>query len=218
MAKVSGVYRIDDPIGGRFYIGSSIDISARWVRHLANLRLGKHENAALQRVWNKRPETLTMTEVNVIADATRASLLAAEQVELDAAGVGENPKCLNFLKVAGSRLGMPVSATTRAAIAKAQTGKFHTDAAKQKMRIAKAGKSLSIEHKQRIGEACRGKRINRPAGIVNHDLRLLTPERLRELRRMREAGMSWRLLGIEAGMSVHPCRRAVLGITYREVE
>ena len=49
----SGVYKITNEVTGKFYIGSSKDIDARFERHKTLLRTNNHVNTILQRSWNK---------------------------------------------------------------------------------------------------------------------------------------------------------------------
>lgn len=51
MKRVSGVYRID--IGGKSYIGSSVNINQRWKQHRTNLKCGRHANSYMQNAYNK---------------------------------------------------------------------------------------------------------------------------------------------------------------------
>ena len=49
----SGIYKIINKINGKYYIGSSKDISNRIKQHFHNLRHDKHINPYLQRSYNK---------------------------------------------------------------------------------------------------------------------------------------------------------------------
>jgi hypothetical protein len=49
----SGIYKITNIINGKFYIGSSIDISRRLNAHKSMLINNTHRNPILQRAWNK---------------------------------------------------------------------------------------------------------------------------------------------------------------------
>jgi len=48
-----GIYRIKNKHNGKFYLGSSDNIQRRFSRHLNDLCKNKHDNAHLQRSWNK---------------------------------------------------------------------------------------------------------------------------------------------------------------------
>ena len=51
--KKSGIYFIEHPDSGRVYVGSAINIAARWRLHRKQLRDGNHHSAHLQRAWAK---------------------------------------------------------------------------------------------------------------------------------------------------------------------
>src|SRR5262249_777993 len=48
-----GVYRVRNTATGRSLVGASVDLAAILNRHRAQLRLGLHRNAGLQKDWNE---------------------------------------------------------------------------------------------------------------------------------------------------------------------
>lgn len=56
MAKICGIYCIENKINQRKYIGQSVDIYRRWNTHKYKLRYSKHYNTFLQNSWNKYGE------------------------------------------------------------------------------------------------------------------------------------------------------------------
>lgn len=52
----SGIYKIENKVNGKVYIGSSNSIKRRWQKHKALLRHGKHQNSHLQAAWDKYGE------------------------------------------------------------------------------------------------------------------------------------------------------------------
>jgi group I intron endonuclease len=50
------IYQILNLINGKFYIGHSQDYDVRWWEHTRKLKVGKHDNAHLQRAWIKYGE------------------------------------------------------------------------------------------------------------------------------------------------------------------
>lgn len=52
----SGIYKIENLINGKIYIGQSKQIRQRWSEHKKELRRNKHTNEYLQRAWNKYGE------------------------------------------------------------------------------------------------------------------------------------------------------------------
>lgn len=52
----SGVYKIENLVNGKIYIGQSTHIRQRWTEHKKELRHNRHKNEYLQRAWNKYGE------------------------------------------------------------------------------------------------------------------------------------------------------------------
>ena len=52
----SGIYKIENKVNGKVYVGSSCNIKERWQKHRALLRYGKHQNSHLQAAWSKYGE------------------------------------------------------------------------------------------------------------------------------------------------------------------
>lgn len=51
-----GIYKIENKVNGKVYIGKSIDIERRWGEHITSLRNNSHYNWKLQNDWNKYGE------------------------------------------------------------------------------------------------------------------------------------------------------------------
>jgi group I intron endonuclease len=50
---ICGVYKIENALNNKMYIGQSIDVHSRWGYHIRALNNGTHYNDHLQRAWNK---------------------------------------------------------------------------------------------------------------------------------------------------------------------
>ena len=48
-----GIYKIENRINGKVYIGESLDIHKRWELHISELSSNTHHNYKLQEDWNK---------------------------------------------------------------------------------------------------------------------------------------------------------------------
>lgn len=44
-----GIYKIENKVNGKVYVGQSIDINTRWKCHISYLNSGIHHNKHLQR-------------------------------------------------------------------------------------------------------------------------------------------------------------------------
>lgn len=51
-----GIYKIENLLNGKVYVGQSADIEKRWSTHKAELRNNYHHNAHLQNAWNQYGE------------------------------------------------------------------------------------------------------------------------------------------------------------------
>lgn len=51
--NIIGIYKIENKINKKVYIGSSKNVEKRWATHLSELRNNKHHSYHLQQAWNK---------------------------------------------------------------------------------------------------------------------------------------------------------------------
>jgi len=87
--KQSGVYKIQNTINGKSYIGSSFDIVDRWNRHKRLLSDEKHHNTHLQNAWHKYGSGQFTFEVLELVPCNE--LLVVEQKYLNDCKL--NPDC-----------------------------------------------------------------------------------------------------------------------------
>lgn len=59
----SGIYKIENLVNHKIYIGQSKHVRERWTEHKKELRRGTHKNIYLQRAWNKYGEKMFKHEV-----------------------------------------------------------------------------------------------------------------------------------------------------------
>ena len=80
----AGIYKIINKIDGRYYLGSSQDIDARWITHKRHLNTQKHINIFLQRAWNKYGSDNFDVEIIDNCDGySREEIFVIEQQYLD---------------------------------------------------------------------------------------------------------------------------------------
>lgn len=108
-----GVYEIVNTVNGKRYVGSSVDIEARWSAHRHRLRSGRHHSKHLQRAWNKHGESAFV--FSIIQECGKPELLGIEQQHIDSQSE------YNIMPIAGRN-----------------TGYKHTDEAREKMSEAQA--------------------------------------------------------------------------------
>lgn len=94
----SGVYCIRNLYTKDMYVGSAVNLRARWNLHRTNLRAGKHHSKILQHAWDKYGEK--GFEFFVLGYCPPDEVLATEQFWLDSLTAK-----YNVLRIAGSRAG-----------------------------------------------------------------------------------------------------------------
>ena len=61
--KICGIYKIENKINHKIYIGQSNDIETRWTHHKWELNNHKHSNNHLQKAWDKFGEENFIFEI-----------------------------------------------------------------------------------------------------------------------------------------------------------
>lgn len=154
----SGVYQIRNRRSGKCYIGSSVNLKKRRVRHLSDLRRGQHPNVHLQAAFAKYGQDAF--EFSVLENVARERLIECEQHYLDTL----QPE-YNSAPTAGTSLGCQRSPETRKKIRKARLGQRHSAEARRKMREVRSGegggfygKHHSEETRAKMSAAASGER------------------------------------------------------------
>lgn len=81
--KIAGIYKIENKINGKIYIGSSKDIYKRWSEHKNLLKTNRHHSFMLQKSWNKHGSENFKFEIIEIFNGDREDLFKLEQHYLD---------------------------------------------------------------------------------------------------------------------------------------
>jgi len=98
--RPSGVYQIRCLITGQIYIGSAVNMLARWAEHQRSLRRDIHVNQHIQQAWNKYGEE--NFEFTVVEYVKRAFLLRIEQEWIDKSQCTDRKIGFNICLFAGS--------------------------------------------------------------------------------------------------------------------
>lgn len=157
---LSGIYKIENTVNGKSYVGSAVNFPSRWSGHRRSLQTNKHHSAALQNAWNKYGESAFAFLIIEIVEA-REFLIACEQKWFDSL----KPE-YNVAKTAGSPLGVRHSAEVNKKKGLANLGKKLSEETKQKLRIASIGRKppCTPEVIAKRVEKLRGKK--RPAHAI----------------------------------------------------
>jgi group I intron endonuclease len=143
----SGIYQIRNATNEKIYIGSAVNITARWNKHLVNLRKTKHHNLYLQNAYNKYGEE--NFEFSILEYCEKEYLIEREQYYLDTLCPEYNIckkaySCLGIKHTEEEREKMRIARKTRiispetcAKISRSNTGKVHSLEAREKMSKAR---------------------------------------------------------------------------------
>ena len=113
----AAIYKIENRVNGKCYVGSAVDFRHRKNVHLSQLRHGKHHNIYLQRSFNKYGAECFKFEILELVD-TSEELIPLEQHYLDTL----KPE-YNISPTAGSLLGYRHTEEARRKISKAVAGR-----------------------------------------------------------------------------------------------
>ena len=159
MYENAGIYKIENLINGKIYIGSSVDLKNRWRQHLQYFVNDKHGNRYLQRAWNKYGAE--NFRFSVIELCEKDMLLVREQYFIDIFDACQSG--YNLSPTAGSNLGRILSEEARKNISIRQTGRKlgpHSEEHKQKLSLAGTGikkRHRTEEEKKRMSLLMKGK-------------------------------------------------------------
>lgn len=139
-----GIYKIENSINGKIYIGSSVNTHKRWISHKCDFNKKRHPNKHMQNVYNKYGIDVLIFSVIEMCD--KSELKEREQYYID-----ELKPEYNILKEAYSVFGENHP----------MYGKKHSKESIDK--IKKARKNQIIKHsketKNKIGESNKGRKI-----------------------------------------------------------
>jgi group I intron endonuclease len=202
-----GIYKIENIINHKVYIGQAADISDRWKAHKELLNRGVHHNNHLQAAWNKYGEEKfthsTIQECNI----NELDELEQKWIESYKESNGVYNQTLGGQ---GTR-GRIVSSETRKKISDAQRGKprqSHSEETRRKISISNKGKKrkpftpeqiarmsqshkgqkgtpLTKEHKAKLIEANTGRACTHEHKLsVSRSNRKLSDEQVISIRKM----------------------------------
>lgn len=164
----SGIYEIKNIKNGHRYVGSAVDIAARWRLHRHHLNNNKHHSIYLQRAWNKYGEVLFSFHILQIA------IEKDERIEIEQKLIDELKPEYNLCKIAGTRLGTKWTEESKKKLSFSTIGRIISETTKQAVSNAHKGKCRSAETKQKISSTLSGRkyslerRMNISAGISKY--------------------------------------------------
>jgi len=162
-----GIYKIENLINKKLYIGQSINIKRRWSYHKSKLKRNVHWNPHLQSAWNKYGEENFKFEK--IEDCTINLLDEKEKYWCDLYESFKNNNGYNLTVPIGygrynitdsgrkalskAHKGKIISKELRDRISKGNLGKKLSDETKMKMSIAKKGQIFSEDSRSKMSSS-----------------------------------------------------------------
>jgi group I intron endonuclease len=180
MTSASGIYCIRNTVTGKVYVGSAVNMARRWRSHRRELSNGLHCNPRLRKDAGRYGiHVFAFSVLELVPD--RALLTQREQHWIDMLRSADRATGYNICPIAGSGMGVLISAETRAKlssahkgrkltaehrakIAAARTGKRHTAEVRARLSAAKKGNKLSAEHRAKISSFLRTRK-HKPSTI-----------------------------------------------------
>lgn len=119
--KQSAVYVITCAATGKFYVGSSVDVSKRLGRHRDDLRSGNHHSKHLQRAWDLYGEQ--SFRFDIVEHVGPDDLRAVEQEWIDRCRSADRGHGYNMYPNARGPTGYTVSSEARKKMSEAHKGR-----------------------------------------------------------------------------------------------
>ena len=181
----SGVYTLINKVTGSVYVGSTVNLRKRRIKHFTELRKKKHANLHLQRSFDKYGEMVFVFTVIKLCPIKEARII--EQIFLDSlwgkqsflnvSRIVDKPnEGRKLSEVHKSRIGLANALSLKGNTPwnkglvgvqqGAMAGKKHTEETKNKMSIAKMGKPAPWNSYKRSEKTCKKIRDSK-RGVLN---------------------------------------------------
>ena len=157
-----GIYKIENIINNKIYIGSCSNFNVRKGSHLCLLRQGKHHSIKLQRSFDKYGEINFI--ITLIEKCEKENLISREQYYIDTL-----KPFYNICLVAGSTKGRVFTDSHKEKLSKSLTGKVRTEVQKERQRQIKIGKIHTEQTKQKVSKIVNELKGERTGDKVNSE-------------------------------------------------
>lgn len=151
-----GIYKIENTINNKVYIGQSTDIDKRWKSHKESLRNNRHSNAHLQDSYNKYGSSIFI--YSILEECSERDLTDREQYWIDYYGGIDSDQNYNMK---GASSAGKLNNDAKLKISKALKGKFigsrnpyygkhHSKEVINKIKLKRSYQIITDEHKHNI--------------------------------------------------------------------
>lgn len=209
-----GIYGIHNTVNGKIYIGKTgMNFGDRWDCHRSLLRNNKHDNSYLQHAWNKYGENAF--EFIIVEECTVDELNDKEKYWIQY--YKDQGLAYNILDGGDGldNLGTHLSEETKRKIGEKNRvnnlGKKHSEETKRKMSESHKGYKPTPEAIAKTAEA------SRKAMQANPPLAKLTPDDVREIRKLNEEGVKSKDIAEQFNVTYQCIRDVILGKRWSHV-
>lgn len=168
--KYSGIYKIENIVNHKIYIGQSKDIESRWEHHKWELNNHRHPNNYLQKAWDKYGEDTFIFEIVELCDESVIDVKEQEYIKLF--------QSLSYLNGYNLDSG-------------GNLNKHHSQETKDKIRDKHLGKIISEETRKKISQNRKGKCCGKQHYNYGKSMPKELKERLTQSAKERNHGKAW---------------------------
>jgi len=155
----SGIYKYQNIIDGKLYIGSAVDFIDRWNVHKYALKNQKHHSSRLQNAVNKYGIENFEFKILEEVEPIKKKLLEREQYYLDFYKSYEEDKGYNIARATRSPMfGRNHTKETRNHLSKVRKGEIHSLEHNLKVSRALKGKMPTQTHMEKLWTGTRGRK------------------------------------------------------------
>lgn len=156
-----GIYKIQNLVNGKVYIGSSADIKKRFGAHRSKLGRGTHHSIFLQRSWDKHGSVnFSFAILELVRIPARVHI--AENRHIQEFNSSDQRYGYNVCPAAGSLLGIkfgPQSDAHRRKIGDAHLGRVSSAETRAKLSAALKGRTFDAEWLAKMSQAQIGRKM-----------------------------------------------------------
>lgn len=155
---LSGVYKIENELNGKVYVGQAANLNKRRLAHFHHLRRGTHHCVPLQRSFDKYGEDAFKFSVLEVLPPNKDQLTLREQHYMNLLKSHIDAGGYNIAPAANSSIGVKYTEESRKKMSLAQKGRIVSDEARAKISSSLTGRGVSSETREKRRLAMTGQK------------------------------------------------------------